>query len=182
MKQFETRLDESYENVIRKVERGLETLAGDDLIRMKTIQTKKKKKNDDDPATIEREYTFHLDDVPSMLRNALGAETMRVRESCWMEERRRVSRFENQSMRSMFRVVVIETYEPDPKDPQNKTRFRVDSSMDIMLPWPVKTIANRFAMTNYEPKLLKKVQTIRSLVETPNNEGKTSIDSNSPGM
>lgn len=93
---------------------------------------------------------------------------MTISERCHVDRarRERISRFENVSLKNMFNVVVIETYRADPTA-NDQTIFEVKGTMNIGLPWPVKSVAASFAASNYTPKLEEKVERIRRAVSSP---------------
>eukprot|EP00940_MAST-03C_sp_MAST-3C-sp2_P000529 g529.t1 len=156
LKPFVATIDAPFSIVDERVEKNLVFLAGTDLRSMAEVESKS--------SITEREYVFTLDDVPSVIQSALGANEMRLRETCGRDETRRVSRFVNTSFTNMLRVVVIETYRPHPAHPKTRTEFEVKCSMYLGLPWPVKSIATSFALSDYEPKLKEKLERILSLV------------------
>lgn len=160
---FRSSIPAPFSEVEALVERNLPELAGPDLVSLKDLRQRAGSDGGDQFRL--REYSFTLDDVPSMIQRAIGAETMDIQERCVRKSDKRVSRFSNVSLRSVFEVVVVETYKPHPDAPNEQTIFEVQCAMNIKLPWPVKSVATSFALANYVPKLTEKVARVRDVVK-----------------
>ena len=168
LQRFRFKLPHSFDFVNERVSSRLPYLAGSDLKTLKSL--KSEPIGSSKGRFFLRKYVFSLDDVPSVIRSALGTDVMEIEERCVVYEgKKRISRFENTSLTNLFRVVVIETYSASS---ENVTMFDVTGTMHITgLVWPASTFASSFAAQNYTPKLKEKLERIMTVLGSK-EEGK----------